>query len=401
VLLAAAGLLVQTNVRLNRVDLGFEPAGVLTAEVRLPIAEFGPRFPQMYHEVLDRISGLDPVGELGVIDAEPFRGRRWDVSVWNAAGAVAGPLGARPVALPQTTAVLRAADAGYFRALRIPLLGGRELAATDAVSDAALAGTAAVEGTGVAIVNQSLARRLWPGQDPLGRFVVIDDGLYASLEVVGVVGDTRFGNPALAPEAELFVPYTQLPGEAFTLVARAVEDGDGKDLAAAIRTGLAAFGPQLAVREIRPLADIVARSTSRQRLAALLLTGFALATTLLVVIGVYGILSFTVSRRTREFGIRTAVGASPVAIRRLAFHNGMAPVVAGLVSGVAGAAATTHWLRSMLYEVSPADVPTLIVAIAVLVLVAGAACVIPARRAACVDPAAVLRHSESPARSIR
>jgi predicted permease len=394
VLLAAAGLLVQTTVRLNRVDLGFDPAGVLTAEIRLPIADFGPRFPRLYHEVVDRVRGLDAVGEVGVIDAEPFGGRRWDVSVWNVPGAVAGPLGEPPNALPQATAILRAADGGYFRAMRIPLLRGRQLAPTDRVADTVLAGAGSVEGTGVAVVNQTLARRLWPGEDPVGRFVVIDDGFYASLEIVGVVGDTRFGSPAQMPEAELFVPYAQLPGEAFTLVARAGEAASLQDLAATVRASLAAIGSELAVRDIRPLADIVAQTTTRQRLATRLLTGFALATTLLVVVGVYGILSFTVSRRTRELAIYAAVGATPATIRRLAFRSGMTPVVAGLLPGIAATATITRSLRSILYEVSPADVPTLVASIALLTLAAWAACAVPAHRAARVDPAVVLRRNE-------
>jgi putative ABC transport system permease protein len=292
---------------------------------------------------------------------------------------VEGDAAADPDAQP--CAEERIVTAGYFRAVGLGLLQGRGFDARD--------GAAAAP---VVVVSESFARHHWPGASPLGRRVawgVTADADTPWRTVVGVVADVRHFGLDAPHKPEVYMPLPQQPTTGMEVVVRAPRAGSG--LPADLRRAVAALDPQLPLARLRPLDELLADSTAARRLRTWTLAGFAALATLLAAAGLYGSLAHAVSSRRRELSVRMAVGAGRRQVVRLILGEGAALAVAGLAAGGAGAAAAARGLRQLLFGVQPLDGPSFALAAALLLGVALVAAWLPARRAAAVDPALVLR----------
>jgi putative ABC transport system permease protein len=270
----------------------------------------------------------------------------------------------------------------YFTTMRIPLIAGRAFNAADRG-----------DGAGVMIVSSALARRLFPGASALGKRLVVDFGKPFVGEIVGVVGDVRiYGQANDAPEMMYFAGRQPNAGwgMGFGNLATRVR-GDPEAIAQQLRVAVRSLDPDVPLSAIQPVESMLSESVSATRFRTRLLVGFAAAALMLAVVGLYGMLAYSVTQRTRELGIRMALGARPTAVFRMVVRQGMALVVVGIVLGVAGAVAATRLLAAQLFEVAPTD-PAVFVFVASTLTMAGlAACVIPARRATRADPIAALR----------
>ncbi len=244
---------------------------------------------------------------------------------------------------------------------------------------------------GVAIVNEELANRYWPGEDPVGRRLRIGTGPGPSirwLTIVGVVRTVRHAGLDEAPSREIFLPYSQSAWPVMTVVAKATEGSRPEN---EIRRALRALDPERPVALLRAMDDVMLESTGPRRFPMLLLAAFAAVALALAVIGVFGVVSYVVTQRTREIGIRLALGARTEQLVGMMVGTSFLPIAAGLAIGLAGAVASSRFLASFLFEVKPHD-PLVLAAVAMLLGVSGAvASVVPARRAAAVDPIVVLK----------
>jgi putative ABC transport system permease protein len=376
VLLVGAGLLVKSFWRLSHVDPGFDPRNVLTFQVSLPGTRYGeaPKQLQFYREAVDRLSTLPGVDVVGAISWAPMGlGSATDFTV---VGRPAPALGESPVA------DVRMVTPGAFAAMGVPLRRGRLIAATDSP-----------ERSKVVVVNEGMAEEFWPGEDPIGRKINMDwDGHY-TFEVVGVVADVHLTALETKPRATLYFPVEQLPNSFMTMMVRS-KTSAGPSLSA-IKAAMAAVDPGLPVAEVRTLEAIVSRSLALPRFLLLLLAVFSTTAIVLAAIGLYGVLSYAVGQRRPEVGVRVALGARPVDIRRLILGEGFLLAGVGLVAGAIGAFGLARVLSGivsgLLFEVSPTDPG----AYAAVALVLGAAAFLaawlPARRASRVDPVVALR----------
>jgi putative ABC transport system permease protein len=280
---------------------------------------------------------------------------------------------------------------GYFPAMNIPLLRGRNFSETDRLSDEQL-NASVVPLTGVVVVNSTFVSRYLPGEDPIGRTLVLyDDQTFGwSRTIVGVVGDVRGRRVADAPRPAVFLPHAQHP-DVFrpTIAVRTSLPPDV--VSAAIRRRISELDPQPLVQRIRPMDDVVSGALSRPRFNLLLLSSFAIVALALSAVGIYGVLAYLVTQRTREIGIRMALGARAGDVVHLVMREGMAPVLVGGALGIAASLAATRAIRSMLFGVTPLDPTSFAVAPALLAAVALLACYLPARRATRVDPLVALR----------
>ena len=273
----------------------------------------------------------------------------------------------------------------YFHAMGIPLLKGRFFNDRDTE-----------KAPSVAIIGESVARRVWPGEDPIGKRVTLEDRTKPSdwLTVVGVVADVKLYNMTDAAPPAVYQPFPQVTRQGFlsdmTYVIRS--SGDPVRLGSTIREQLKAVDPDLPVLRIATMSKLVAASTSEPRFQAEIIGSFAILALLLAVIGIYGVMSYFVTERTREIGIRMAVGAKAGHVLTLVVRRGLLLVAAGVVCGAAGAWGVTRVLATLLFELKPTDPPTFAAAALLLVMVATAATFIPARRATQVDPSVALRY---------
>jgi len=264
---------------------------------------------------------------------------------------------------------------GYFAALRIPLLRGRAFDQAD--MDTARP---------VVIVNRSLARSLWGDADPIGKTMSIGD---THFDVIGLAGDVRLEGLERRPPAAVYVPEARFPRGTMKVFLRTT--GDPMALASQVRAAIHRVDPNQPITGLTPLTDVVWSTVARPRFLTELVGLFGAAALLLAAVGVYGVLSFSVARRTREIGLRMALGADRSAVRRLVVGEGMRLAAAGLVIGIPVALLSSRALRSLLFEVPPGDPATLFGVASILTLVAFAACAFPARRASRLDPQTALR----------
>jgi putative ABC transport system permease protein len=365
VLLIGAGLLVRSFVRLQHVDPGFDPAGVMTADLWLPPAKYPEKAQQagFFREVVRRLSAAPGVEAAGAVSRLPLTRGNSTRSV-------------QPLGNPDKNvdADYRIASPAYFAALRIPLRAGRGLTDADVRS-----------GARVALVNEAFARQMWPGDSPIGQQIVLTaDG--KPIEVIGVVGNVRHLSLALAPRPEVYLPEGLEPWPFMTLVLR----GHG-DLAALLRTEVAAVDRDQALTRLESMEQRMADSLAPRRFGVLLIGALAAVAFVLAITGIYGVMAYSVAQRTREMGIRLALGATPGAVLRLVLGQAMRLVTAGVAIGVAAALPLGRVLRTLLYGVSATD-PGTFAALAVLLCgTAVLATLIAARRATSVDPALALR----------
>jgi putative ABC transport system permease protein len=378
VLLAGAGLLMRSFTRLMAVDAGIRAPRVLTMEMLLPSAGYNdaPAVRSFIRGLHERVRPIPGVRVASVQSDLPLKGdgeRR--------AATADQPTG---TAGASTVVAVTWTFGEYFRAFGVPIVKGRVFLPEEEV-----------ENRQTAIVSRALAQRFWPGQDPIGKR--LKWGIPASRSpwktIVGVAGDVvdgRLDEPAIV---HIYVPYTEAPftGLLRRLTVAAVTDQDVTALIGPMRSAIAALDPALAVAEITTMDQVMADASAPQRFSTMLLGSFAAGALLLAAIGLYGVLAFGVAQRTREIGVRLALGATRRQVLGLVVRRGMTLTLAGLGLGIAGAVGTTRLMRGLLYQIEPLDVVTFAFVPLLLGIVALVACYLPARRAARVEPVTALR----------
>ena len=371
ILLVGSGLLLKSFVRVLGVDLGFQPEHVLAMNINLPEIRYrtAAQRLQFFERLELRVHSLPSVQTVAFANRMPMRGG------WG--GGVIVDMGEET----SRDVDLQAVSTGYFETLGIQLMRGRKLTADDRAGH-----------INVAVVNQTFARELLPNSDPLGhrfRRSVQDPWI----TIVGIVNDTRRGGKTTAVTPQAYLPAAQTDIYPVRLADFAVRTaGDPHHLTSEIQRQVSAIDKDLPVTNVRTMDEIVSTSVAERRFQTLLLTVFALVAVSLAVIGIFGVLSYAVSQRTAELGIRMAMGAQPKQIVALVLRQASFLIVTGILFGLLGAFAVTRYVQSLLFGVQPHDVSTYVLAAALLAGVALAAAFIPARRGARIDPMRALRY---------
>jgi putative ABC transport system permease protein len=375
VLLVGAGLLSRSLIKLLSVDPGFETRNTLALDLSLPRSRYPNSQKQILftQEVLRRIRRLPGVEDAGAVSDLPMRGNTMTFPIVQE--------GQSPQAGDKLDKVgVRWVTPGYFAAMKMEVLRGRLIGERDNANSPP-----------VAVVNHAMVRRLWPGGLRLGeRLRLEEDRRWFS--VVGVVNDVHQIGLDAEEVPAVYLPYLQKNQDWLnwmTLVVHTSNKAEG--LAKAIQAQIWSVDPDQPVTKIATMADYVAESVALPRFTTALASGFSLAALLITLVGLYGVMSYSVSQRQQEFGVRAALGASAAEIRRLVLWQGGKLALAGLGCGVAAALLVTRWLQSLLFKTSVTDPLTLLLTALVLTAVAVAACYIPARRATQVDPMVALR----------
>ena len=366
ILLVGAGLLIRSFLHVLDVDLGFQPGQA--AAWRIDAGEKyqnGPKRAAFYDRLVRSVEAVPGVESAGITDALPLsRDRSWSV----AARGVTYPKGQMPLAHP------RLVDWRYLKTMRIPMIAGRPFDERDTASS-----------DKVVIINQKMATRLWPGRDAIGQIVMLN----GETRVAGVVGNVR--HQALEQEGslEMYLPLTQYNSSSVELVVRTRVRLDS--LLPAIRAAMRTGEPNLPTAEYEPLSELVERAVSPRRFMVLLLSAFAFAALLLASIGIYGVVSYTVTQRTHEIGIRMALGASTGQVQRQVMTRTFALVTSGILVGMLGALLLTRLAASLLYHLEPTDPLTFAITMSAMLVIALSAGYLPARRASHLDPMKALR----------
>lgn len=370
-LLVGAGLMAHSFLRLNRVDLGFRPDGVLTARMLLlPVRD--PAFhAEFIDEVLMRLRQLPGVVAAGSIGALPMTGG--NSGTWYFRSDQAEPLPAqRPVG---DVSII---TPGYFEAMSIPLLKGRAFNEHDRL-----------DAPRVAIVNHAAAQMLFPGEDAVGKKLRVSWNRTPDVEIVGVVSDIRHSNIRLRPEPCLFMPNSQQPFPFSSLVVRT--HGDPRSFVSAVKEQIKIVDPDQGISDIETMERRLTDVMAQPKLETLIFGTFSLVALALAATGIYGVLAYSVAQRRREIGVRLALGATPASAFGMVLREGFRLTLAGIVVGCGLALLLTRFMQGLLYEVEPVDLPTFAAVTIFLVVVATSACAVPALRATRVNPALALR----------
>lgn len=374
VLLVGSGLLLKSFLLLQQVEPGFDTSNLLTFTLSLPES----RYPQaaekseMFRQSLERIDSLPGVVSCGAVLNMPLGGDNITLTL-RLEGEPAPPPG------KEHSVGFQVASAGYFETMRIPVLRGREFSAADTK-----------EAQGAVIINETTARRHWAGEDPVGKRIKIGGIDEPWLTIVGVVGDVKHGGLNTEPRAEAYISYMQEPFSFMDIAVRT--ESDPLALVAAVRSELAQIDPNQPIANIRTVDDMLAGSTSRPRFTSVLVGIFAALALALAAIGIYGVISYSVSQRAHEIGIRMALGATRRDVFELVIGQGLALALAGIAIGLVASLALTRFLSSQLYGISATDPATYLTVSVLLAVIALIACYTPARRATKVDPIVALRH---------
>ena len=374
-LLSTAGLLVRSFEKLQQENPGFNPGGVISAQLTLPRAKYDkPEKRTAFTDtVLARLRALPGVTAAGLTDVLPFTGS-------NSQGSYSSPDITVPAGAPAPHGQQRFVDPGYFKTLGLTLLRGRLLTEAD---------TATTQK--VVVVDRLLADKYWPGQDPLGKRINRGDDKNPQIwNIVGVVAPIKFQSLEENLQKEtLYYPYAQQPGTNFILVVKTT--GDPTLLAATVREVVRATDPEQPVYDVKTMQQRMDDVALARRAPMVLLSLFSGVALLLAVLGVYGVLAFSVARRTSEFGVRIALGASAGDIATLVLRQGARLVLMGIGAGLAGYLALSSVVGNLLYGIAATDPTTLALAPIVLALAAFAACLLPVRKATRVNPLEALR----------
>ena len=373
VLLIGSGLLVKGFLKLQRADVGFVPANLLLAEIRPPAASFGDpgKLARFYGQLAERVKTTPGVRDVALGEQLPFL----PSGTWNYVFAGDRPA---PALEDRVGAQRRRVNDAFFRTLGIRIVQGRSLASTDTL-----------ERPPVVVINQALAKHLWPDEGALGKTLVLPWDPDIRMEVVGVAADIREFGPASDPRPTFYVPLAQLPARSVQIGVRT--DGDPTAVVSLVKQAAAEVDRTVAISAFQTMESRVMSRTAAPRFRTVLLSVFGVLSLIVAATGLYGLLAYFVAQRSHELGVRLALGARGhqvvwVVVRRGAWLAGL-----GIACGLCGAVALSGTIRSLLYQVSPDDLPTFIGAALGLGLVAVVACLIPAWRAASLDPVAVLR----------
>ena len=373
-LLVGAALLINSFVRLLRTNGGFDPNGVLALDIPLSRT----RYPQpeqqaaAFQQLQERMKSIPGVRDVAVTSNVPLTDFDIELS-FNIEG--------RPPYKPgqELVADYTVASSGYFRAMNIPLQRGRVFTEND------------TKGTPeVLVVSDAFVHRFFPGEEPIGRRIVFDGPNKTPREIVGVVGDVRRNGLDIAAQPEVYASYLQRPDRRLNVILK-TDLADSAQMLQPARAAVKAFDPNQIIWRTQTLNQLLSTSVAPRRFNMLLLGIFAAVALVLAAVGLYGVMSYSVSWRTHEIGIRMALGAKRADVLRLVVRQGMTMALIGLAIGLAGAFSLSRVLRGLLYGVSSTDPLTFAIVSVVLLAVALLACLIPARRATRVDPLVALR----------
>lgn len=372
-LLTGAGLMMKSFVRLLEVNPGFDPSHTLT----LTLSLWGPKSADapavaFFDQVLQRVQTLPGVESAGVVSQLPLGGNmdRYGVHVEGKS---------LPNPEEDPSADRYSVTPGYLRAMHIPLLRGREFDERDLVTSPP-----------VVLVNESMARQFWPGDDPIGKRFRMGDTKGPWKTVVGVAGDVLHQGLDAPHTIQVYLPNTQFTDSMVILAVRT--SNDPVSLAAAVCSQIAALDPQVPVSQVATMDEVVSASVANQRFGALLFLLFGAIALVLTAVGIYGVISYGVAQRTHEIGIRLALGAARREVLSLIVREAMKPALLGAALGLCAAFGLTRLLTRLLYNVKPTDPPVFAAVLLLLIGVALLASYIPARRATRVDPMVALRY---------
>jgi predicted permease len=371
-LLLGAGLFVRTLINLSRVDLGVQSENVVSFRVS-PVTEYdAARKLHLYRSLAEGLAGVPGVRAVGLNRNALFTGGRWDSTL---------TIPGVSVSQGEPFSFFNAVTPGYFEALGIPVRAGRDFTWRDWGS-----------GKKLALVNEALVAEYFERKPPLGRMLGRGTRSAADIEIIGVFGNTRYHEVRGSIPNQTFVNLDSVIDRISRVTVYARVDGDPRRQMAALRAQVSRIDPQLTISEMRTLDDQIHFAVSNERLLAFLSAGFALLATLLALIGLYGVLAFVVTRRTREIGIRMALGAERRSVIRLVANEMALVVLCGLASGIAAAYASGRFIEAHLFGVEAAD-PLVFCAVPAMLLTAAAvATILPALRASRIDPMNALRH---------
>lgn len=373
-LLVSAGLLIRSFVRLTAIDPGYRTSGIVATHVVLPRARYQPPAAkrQFIGELVERVGRLPGVTRASAVSVLPMSavGVEFDLPF-----TIDGLEATNPSERPR--AAYRAVMPGYFQTMGIQLRRGRVFDAFDGREN----------GPKVTIVNESVVRRYFGDVDPIGRLVRMP--MAGDLQIVGVVADIRHDGLEASAEAEVFVPYFQFPLSEMQIVV--ATDLDAGTVARGVKAEMAGLDPRLPIAKVSSIEDLVSASIAQRRFNMTLLAGLALCAALLAAVGVYGVVTYSVTRRTPEIGVRMALGADSGRTFRLVVFGAMRVVLVGIVLGLAGAIAAGRSLQNLLFGVTPFDAVTFVASGLAIAAIGACAATVPALRAARIDPVTALR----------
>jgi putative ABC transport system permease protein len=367
-LLIGAGLMVKSFVRLMSVDPGFDPHHLLVFSIGLPPSSTPQQQDAFYQQVENRLQAVPGVQSVGAVSRLPLSGGNSDRSFKI------------PGSNKDYNADFRVSTPGYFQAMGIALLKGRNLTQQDRSGS-----------TQVAIVNEALARSVFPGEDPTGKYITDFGPLNDKVQIVGVVGNVRHAGLEITPRPEMYVALGQAHWPSIFMAVRC-KTSDPLALTAAVQNAVWSVNQDVPLANLRTMQDVIANSVLRRKFTMLLLTIFAGLAMLLAAVGLYGVMSYMVSQRTHEIGIRMALGAQKADVLRLVVWQGMSLVALGLLMGIVVSAIASRLMSGLLFGVSATDPVVFGGIAALLAAVALAANYVPARRATKIDPIVALRY---------
>jgi len=370
ILLIGAGLLLRNFAQLRGASPGFDARGLLTMNITLPPARYStaPQMIAFFGELVRQVGSVPGVQSAAVSSALPVNPARFTPALPEGQPAV--PLAERPVFNVQTL------SPGYAETMRLPLLAGREFTAHDEAPPTVL------------MVNQALVRRYWPKENPIGKHITVGRAAAPS-EVVGVLGDVRNTNLAADAQPEIYLPFARLPWASMNLLVRTARDPHG--FVAAVRARVLALDKDQPVTQVLSMEEVLANGATQPRFLTALLSGLSAIALVLAMVGIYGVIAYAVTERTREMGIRMALGAPRAGILRLVLRQGLALAFSGIALGLVASLALTRLMTTLLYRVSTTDPAAFVGGAALFGAVAMLASYLPARRATRVDPVVALR----------
>ena len=374
VLLIGAALMVRSFVEMQRADLGIKPENVLALQISLPRDSYEDKGKKLafYEQLLARVGALPGVVKAGAVNIVPFSSN-YQPSTFQIIGRAPFPQGQEP------DVEVRFSTPDYFEAIGTGLRRGRLFNARDDAN-----------ATRVVLINEAFAKKFLPGEEPIGQRLNFGGGEKDTQEIIGVVADVKNDDLDEAVDPIAYSPYAQNALPTMSLVIRGTQDPTR--LASAVRSEVQAMDPNLPVSNIKPVGQMIAERISPKRLMTYILAVFGLVALLLASVGIYGVMSYAVTQRTQEIGVRMALGAQAIDVLKLVVKNGMTMALVGVAIGLAGAYALTRVLANLLFKVAPTDLVTFAAVSISLIVVALIASYVPARRATKVDPLVALRY---------